>query len=328
MATELQIRQSMVSRAVSYLGAQKGGSLHADIIKTYNSIKPLPVGYAMKPTDNWCAAYGSAIAAKENNLDLVPAECSCPRQVKLWQEKGRWMETDSYTPKAGDYIYYDWDDNGSGDNKGNPDHVGIVTCVSDGTITVIEGNAGSPSQVKYRYIALNGRYIRGFGLPNYASKATKTSTPEKTVDAKYSASMITLSQGSNNIYVAALQHFLNGLGYSCGSADWSFGPKTKAAVIKFQAAKGLKQDGIVGNLTWTAIYEALASRSEVSYGSKGDIVGGIQCLLNAYGYNYSSVDNDFGSKTKKAVLRYQEARGLAEDGIVGRQTYKMLFKGK
>ena len=64
---------------------------------------------------------------------------------------------------------YDWQDSGSGDNTGAPDHVGIVEKVVGSTITIIEGNKGAA--VARRTLAVNGRYIRGYCLPNYASKA-------------------------------------------------------------------------------------------------------------------------------------------------------------
>ena len=50
--------------------------------------------------------------------------------------------------------------------------MGIVTEVNGSTITVIEGNMSDA--VGYRHIAVNGRYIRGYGVPKYASKATGT----------------------------------------------------------------------------------------------------------------------------------------------------------
>ena len=43
---------------------------------------------------------------------------------------GIFIENDSYVPKTGDIIFYDWADNGVGDNTGVPDHVGIVVTVS------------------------------------------------------------------------------------------------------------------------------------------------------------------------------------------------------
>ncbi len=46
-----------------------------------------------------------------------------------------------------------------------------------------------------------------------------------------------------------LQKFLNNAGYGILAVDGIFGPKTKAAVIKFQIASGLAGDGIVGPLT-------------------------------------------------------------------------------
>ncbi len=58
-----------------------------------------------------------------------------------------------------------------------------------------------------------------------------------------------LARNSQGNEVMELQKFLNKAGYDCGIADGKFGPKTKAAVIKFQIANSLKGDGIVGPLT-------------------------------------------------------------------------------
>jgi Putative peptidoglycan binding domain len=58
-----------------------------------------------------------------------------------------------------------------------------------------------------------------------------------------------LKNGSTGSEVTELQKFLNTAGYDCGTADGSFGPKTQAAVIKFQIANGLVGDGIVGPAT-------------------------------------------------------------------------------
>ncbi len=99
--------------------------------------------------------------------------------VQGFQKLGRWKEDDSYTPAAGDIIFYDWQDSGSGDNTGAPDHVGIVEKVSGSTITVIEGNY--TDSVKRRTLQVNGRYIRGYGLPAYnASTSAATSTTPTT----------------------------------------------------------------------------------------------------------------------------------------------------
>ena len=79
------------------------------------------------------------------------------------------MEYDAYTPRMGDIIYYSWNDWGSSDNHEWPDHVGIVARVSGNKILVIEGNKND--SVAYRTVYVNGRYIRGYGLPDYSSLA-------------------------------------------------------------------------------------------------------------------------------------------------------------
>lgn len=170
---EKEYRYYFVNTAKTYIGTVEGSKQHKDIVNTYNAIKPIPQNYKLKETDSWCAGFVSAMAKKCDLLDIIPAECSCPRQIALWQKMGRWKETDSYKPTAGDIIYYDWDDSGSGDNKGTADHVGIVEKVENGIITVIEGNKNDA--VGRRTIAVNGKYIRGFGLPNFKAKAEEDS---------------------------------------------------------------------------------------------------------------------------------------------------------
>ena len=63
-------------------------------------------------------------------------------------------------------------------------------------------------------------------------------------------SLSVLKNGSKGDNVKALQILLNGLGYACGTADGIMGSKTVSAVKKFQAAKKLTQDGVVGANTW------------------------------------------------------------------------------
>ena len=79
---------------------------------------------------------------------------------------GRWCENDAKVPEPGDYIYYDWDDNGAGDCTGSSDHVGVVESCNGNTITVVEGNKSNA--VGRRTLEVNGRYIRGYGVPDFS----------------------------------------------------------------------------------------------------------------------------------------------------------------
>ena len=87
-----------------------------------------------------------------------------------------WQENDAHVPAPGDLIFYDWQDSGKGDNSGAPDHVGMVEKVSGKTITVIEGNYHD--SVKRRTIQADSRYIRGYGLPDYAAIAASMVSPK------------------------------------------------------------------------------------------------------------------------------------------------------
>ena len=173
--TEIELREHYVDTLRGWIGAKEGGEIHKRIIDTYNSMRKLPRNYAVTYKDAWCAATVSAAAIEAGLTGIIPRECSCARMIALFQDIGRWQERDDYTPLPGDIIFYDWQDSGKGDNTGAPDHVGVVEKVTDGLITVIEGNYSD--SVKRRNIAVNGRYIRGYGLPDYASMSDSPPPP-------------------------------------------------------------------------------------------------------------------------------------------------------
>jgi peptidoglycan hydrolase-like protein with peptidoglycan-binding domain len=57
--------------------------------------------------------------------------------------------------------------------------------------------------------------------------------------------------------VTLLQRALARLGYSPGTADGKYGPKTKEAVTRLQQAAGLGTDGIFGRRTLAALTQRL-----------------------------------------------------------------------
>jgi hypothetical protein len=168
---EKALRLQLVSTAERWLGSKESDGSHQPIIDRYNAHEPLAQGYLVKYEDNWCATFGSVVAIQTGLTDIIPTECSCERQINLFAQMGRWEEKDAYVPLPGDYIFYCTDNLLPGDCTAWSNHVGIVVGTRLGYIKVIEGNADD--QVTYRYIPVNDITIRGYGIPDYASKVTK-----------------------------------------------------------------------------------------------------------------------------------------------------------
>ena len=252
--TEQQLRQAVVDTILGWVGCNEADGSHKKIIDIYNSHKPLARGYALKYTDAWCAGTVSAVAIVNNITDIMPTEVGVGKMIDLYKKLGRWMESDGYTPQLGDVCMYAWSDDGKGECTSGADHVGIVTKVSGTTFWVTEGNYSD--SVKTRTMQVNGRYIRGFGLPDYAGKATgaASSMPEiNDADVFVSPKLRQLKKGvKDGGDVKAVQTLLIVGGYSCGTqgADGSFGNSTDAAVRKYQSDHGLTADGVVGAVTW------------------------------------------------------------------------------
>src|SRR5699024_3096406 len=146
-----------------------------------------------------------------------------------------------------------------------------------------------------------------------------------------------LRRGSKGSQVSELQKRLNELGYNAGKVDGSFGPATYNAVVAFQKANGLTVDGIVGKNTINKLYSQSTPKptpppvnrvpitQTLRRGSRGPQVVELQRRLNELGYNAGKVDGIFGPATYNAVVAFQRAKGLAVDGIVGKNTINKLY---
>ena len=169
--TEDDIRKKVVNFAKQYLGYNEWDGTHRTIIDAYNAHTPRARNYKVSYYDAWCATFVSFVSISLGYTDIMPTECGCECMIELYKKLGRWQENDAYIPKPGDIIFYSWTDGTNyryTDLTDIADHVGIVTDCDGWTVTVIEGNKND--SVSYQQIAVNGRYIRGYAVPNYAKK--------------------------------------------------------------------------------------------------------------------------------------------------------------
>lgn len=173
--------QDVLNVMRSWIDYSEANGKFKQIIDLYNSHKPLARGYKVKYSDEWCDTTVSAAAIKAGVVDLIGTECGCEQHIKIFINKGIWIEDGTITPKPGDIILYNWDD-ATQPNDGYSDHIGYVESVSGRTITLIEGNKNEA--VSRREIPVGWGYIRGYARPKYASGGTAPSnpTPSKTLD--------------------------------------------------------------------------------------------------------------------------------------------------
>lgn len=168
---ETALRLQVVETAEAWAGSQEADGSHLPILDVYNSHTPLARGYAMQPEDAWCSAFASAVAIECGLTDIIPTEVGCERHIWLFEEMGIWQEDDGYTPLPGDYIFYCWTPCFQDDCTCWADHVGIVVGTWKDWIMVIEGNLND--QVGYHCVRIDDISIRGFGIPDYASVASR-----------------------------------------------------------------------------------------------------------------------------------------------------------
>lgn len=178
------LRSEVVKLINSWDGKNETDGSFKEIIDIYNSLgNKRPRKVKMTYTMPWCAVTWSALAIKLGYTSVMPIECSCGELIKKAEEMGIWVEDDEYIPQPGDAVLYDWQDSGTGDNKGWPDHIGTVVEVNiaGGYFYVREGNYSNA--VKRRKLLINGKNIRGFITPKYDDEPKKVTTKNKNVKA-------------------------------------------------------------------------------------------------------------------------------------------------
>lgn len=152
------------------------------------------------------------------------------------------------------------------------------------------------------------------------------------------ASAQSYSLGDEADEIATIQTALKKLKLYTGDITSHYGEKTERAVKTFQKRYGLEDDGVAGEGTIQALYEAAGisysestssssgsgagsdSSSVLRQGSRSDAVRELQENLNALGYYDGSISGHYGSMTEAAVMKFQRANGLSADGVAGSKT--------
>ena len=199
---------------------------------------------------NWC--YLTAFGYDVGSRLTFGGSAACKTAADYYKAAGAWV----HFPEVGDQAFYY--------AGGAINHTGIVVAVDGSTITAVEGNySDKVSSVKHNIGASD---VAGFGRPCWkivesekdeggggsGSSDSGTVSDPDTVNHNWRPSLLTTS----NMYkddCVALQAILNCRHFACGSADGFYGPKTQAAVNRFQAWAGLTVDGVCGPKTWKAL---------------------------------------------------------------------------
>ena len=202
----------------------------------------------------------------------------------------------------------------------------------------VDGIFGSGTQRAVR----DFQYVNGLTPTGVADSTTQKllySSAAKPVSGTVSGSYATLSRSPYyNAAVVTLQRRLKALGYLTSSVDGYFGTKTYRAVCNFQSRNGLSVTGIADPATQQVLYSAGAKAASGStsssatgyrllyWGCRGDAVKRLQSALLAAGYSQVKVaDGIYGQWTYDGVRAFQKDRGLAVDGIAGKNTQNALY---
>lgn len=147
------------------------GNINQKIVETARSQignvggEPYWSWYGFKSRVEWCACFVSWCANECGYIDrgIIPKFSGCVNGSQWFKDRGQWQDG-SYESRPGDIIFFDWDDqDSSGAQDGEADHVGIVEHVENGTVYTIEGNSGD--ECCERSYPVGYYEILGYGIP-------------------------------------------------------------------------------------------------------------------------------------------------------------------
>ena len=175
--------------------------------------------------------------------------------------------------------------------------------------------------------------------PTAVPSASATASPAPTVPVDPNEGKVrTLFKNRYGSDVEALQDALTELGFFTSRVDGQFGVRTERALKKYQKARGLEVDGVLGAETRRALaedgYEIPAWYPDVypdgfertlKKGMKGMDVRAVQEKLIEKGYLTGRADHIYGNKTRSAVKKFQQDNNLRVTGICNGKTLFLLM---
>ena len=127
----------------------------------------------------------------------------------------------------------------------------------------------------------------------------------------------TTTVGDTGPIVLAMQRLLNEHGHAAPQSGF-FDDATEQHVEDLEEAAGIEPDGTVGRLTWQQLAVALRR------GDSGDAVLATEELLALLGTELSA-DDQFTNDTQQLVMDFQRDNGLAVDGVVDIDTWRVML---
>lgn len=108
----------------------------------------------------WCACFVSWCADQCGYIEsgVIPKFAGCVNGSQWFKDRGQWQDG-SFTPEAGQIIFFDWE------GDGETDHVGIVERCENGIVYTVEGNSGDAC--RQRSYPVGSSSIYGYGIPAY-----------------------------------------------------------------------------------------------------------------------------------------------------------------
>ncbi|MDE5415826.1 peptidoglycan-binding protein [Alkalihalobacterium chitinilyticum] len=135
-----------------------------------------------------------------------------------------------------------------------------------------------------------------------------------------------LQEGVRHPDTIELKEKLGTLGYGGMNINDMYGSFTALRVSQFQADHGLKDHGIVCDVTLDKIEELLTSVSQSGFeeGVVDDSVIELKQKLTRLGFGGMNINEVYGSFTVQRVSEFQAYYGLTSDGIAGERTLEKL----
>ena len=135
-------------------------------------------------------------------------------------------------------------------------------------------------------------------------------------------------KGISDPTVAIIQQMMMDMGFmEVAEPTQYYGSVTTEAVMLFQRQNDLKEDGILGAESLAILFSEDAKRYTAKKGMEGSDITRIQHRLYELGYLDSkrSINGKFDDTTDAAVKDFQNANGLAADGLVGQLTIELMY---